>query len=396
MTGRRRLALVGAVYGAALLGLGQLVLGIQAFLSDPLDQDFTLWYAAAKIGLSDGWSHLYDLDRQQQVIRQLQHVTGVLSPLSVYISPPPLAWLVAPFTLLPPVPAFLAWTAISIAALAAAWWLAAPEGGRRWLYALPLVAWFPVFISLVLGQPVAIVVLCLALAVWLARRKRSFAAGAVLALALLKPQVALLVGPALLAGGELAFGLGWLTGTAVLVALSVVVVGLPGLERGLQLLRGVQVYPYNSWLTLGYLVNPVVRSGYLSANARVAPFDPLTLGLDAAVGVAALAVAFRNRGRLGAVVAAGIIGTILAAPHLHQDDLAVLVVAAWLLAAENPGKILRAWPLVVLLAGELPQLITPVPLEISLLVWLLLLWRHPDRPPRSRLTALHEVPAVAL
>jgi hypothetical protein len=287
----QRLAVVGAVWGSLLLGVGQLVLWIRIFLAHPLDQDFTLWYAAARIGLSAGWSHLYDLDRQQHLIRQLQQIQ-VLSPLSVYISPPPLAWLAAPFTLLPPVPAYLVWTGLSMAALWAAWRLSAPRtGGRRWLYALPLVAWFPVFTGLVLGQPIAFVILAVALAAWLAGRGRGFVGGFVLSLALLKPQLALLVGPALLVGGELGLGLGWLTGSAILVALSVAVVGITGLERGLELVRGVQEFPYNSYLTLGYLVDPLVRSGYLSPTTRLAGINPLTLSLQAAIGMATLAIA---------------------------------------------------------------------------------------------------------
>jgi hypothetical protein len=393
----QRLAAVGAVWGSLLLGVGQLVLWVRIFLDHPLDQDFTLWYAAARIGLTDGWSHLYDLDRQQHLIRQLQHIQ-VLSPLSVYISPPPLAWLAVPFTLLPPIPAYLVWTALSMAALAGSWRLSLPGVGRwRWLFALPLVAWFPVFTSLALGQPVAFVMFTIALAVWLAGSGRGFAGGLLLSLALLKPQLALLVGPALLVGGELALGLGWLGGSSLLVALSVAVVGVAGLERGLELVRGVQVYPYNSYLTLGYLVDPLVRSGYLSPTTRLMGINPVTLGLQAALGLATLAIAYRHRGRgPAALVPIGLIGSILVAPHLHQDDLAVLLVAAWLLTRGRQGTVLRYWPLVVLAAGEAPQLVTPVPLLLSLLVWLVLLWNPAEevgapRPlPRSPGSALIE------
>ena len=52
----------------------------------------------------------------------------------------------------------------------------------------------------------------------------------------------------------------------------------------------------------------------------------------------------------------------------------VLVVAAWLLAGDRQGRLQRFWPLVVLAAGEAPQFTTPLPLLLSLLVWLLLLW----------------------
>ena len=193
-------------------------------------------------------------------------------------------------------------------------------------------------------------------------------------------QLALLVGPALLVGGELGLGLGWISGSAILVAISVAVVGIAGLERGLELVRGVQVFPYNSYLTLGYFVDPLVRSGYLSPTTRLAGINLLTLGLQAAVGLATLAIAYRQRGRGSRVlVPVGLIGSILVSPHLHQDDLAVLVVAGWLLAGGSQGRLLRVWPLVVLVAGETPQLITPAPLLLSLLVWLLLLWSPAQR-----------------
>ncbi len=378
----QRLAVAGAGWGSLVLGTGQLLLWIRTFLANPLDQDFTIWYAAARIGLTQGWSHLYDLDRQQQMLRQIQHVQ-VLSPLSVYISPPPLAWLAAPLTVLPPVIAYFVWSGASVAALVAAWRLAAPDPGqRRWLYALPLVAWLPVVSGLFLGQPVALLMFVLALAVWLARRRATVAGGLVLSLALLKPQLVLLVGPAVLVGGELGFGLGWIAGSALLVGLSVAVVGVPGLERGLAIIRSVQVYPFNSYLTLDYLVDPVVRSGYLTATARVAVLNPVTLGLQGVVALATLAVAYRHRHRGPAVlVSIGLIGSILVAPHLHHEDFAILIVAAWLLEGDGPSRVQRLWPLAVLAAGEAPQVTGPLPLLASLLIWLFLLW-NPAAPDR--------------
>ena len=387
--------MASAVWGCLLLGVGQLALWLPIFIAHPLDQDFTIWYVAARIGLTQGWSHLYDVDLQRRLIQGLQH-QQVLSPLSVYISPPLLAWLVVPFTLLPPVAAYLIWTALSIAALALAFHLAGPrQVEHRWLFALPLIAWFPVFMSLVLGQPIALVILAMALAVWLAHSGWRFAAGVILSFAMLKPQLALLVGPALLVGGEMGIGLGWVLGSSVLVALSILLVGVPGLERALDIVRGVQVFPFNRYLTLDYLTDPVVRSGYLSASARLAPVDPIALLLRLALGLATLMLARRNRHQgTATVLAIGLIGSVLVAPHLHQDDLAVLLVPIWLLADRTVKGPLRFWPLVILVAGEAPQFFTPVPLLASLLVWMLILYRSsiPILPPRSE--AVGAAPAL--
>jgi Glycosyltransferase family 87 len=390
-----RLATASAVWGCLLLGVGQLILWFPIFLARPLDQDFTIWYAAARIGLTAGWSHLYDVDLQRNLIQNLQQVR-VLSPLSVFMSPPLLAWLVTPFTLLPPVAGYLVWTGLSVAALALAFRLAGPRQVERpWLFALPLVAWFPVFMSLVLGQPIALVMLALALAAWLAHRGWAFAGGVVLSFAMLKPQLALLVGPALLVGGELGIGLGWVLGTSVLVALSVILVGIPGLERGLGIVRSVQVFPFNHYLTLDYLIDPVVRSGFLSASARVPAFDPVTLLPRIALGLATLILARRYRHQGPAIlIALGVIGSMLVAPHLHQDDLAILLIPIWLLADRTGKSPLRFWPLIVLAAGEAPQFLTPVPLLAALLVWMFILNRPPIPNPTPRTKTTEATAAI--
>ena len=156
-------------------------------------------------------------------------------------------------------------------------------------------------------------------------------------------------------------------------------VGVGGLVSGLGIVRSVQVLPFNLSLTLDYLFDQVVGSGYLS-TARVPAFDPVTLLPRMALGVATLALARRYRHQGPAtLISVGIIGSVLVAPHLHQDDLAILMIPIWLLADRTVRGPLRFWPLVILAAGEAPQFLTPVPLLASLLVWMLIL----NRPPMA-------------
>src|SRR5216684_5667624 len=61
-TGRPPLWLAAAAmasFWAALFGVLRLV---RTFLDDPYGNDFRVFYAAAKVGLSAGWSHIYDAD----------------------------------------------------------------------------------------------------------------------------------------------------------------------------------------------------------------------------------------------------------------------------------------------------------------------------------------------
>ncbi len=94
---------------------------------DPLD--FSNYYAGAQIGLQHGWGHVYDLDLQRQAFYQLHPSTDVFDWRVYFVSPPPVAWVVAPLTLLPLAPAFWIFAGLSAAAFAAAGWLAVPGLG---------------------------------------------------------------------------------------------------------------------------------------------------------------------------------------------------------------------------------------------------------------------------
>ena len=82
-----------------------------------------------------------------------------------------------------------------MAALVAAWWLAAPGvwPGARAVVAGGAVAWYPVLYSLSLGQPALVIVLAVGAGWWLAEAGRPYLAGVVLGLSAIKPQLTLLL-----------------------------------------------------------------------------------------------------------------------------------------------------------------------------------------------------------
>src|SRR5207237_3319864 len=161
---QRSLALAGLAWFLVLVAAVTGYWVLQPVLRDPLASDFTLVFIAVRIGTEHGWSHIYSLQLQHQLFSELR--PGVFfNDGQRFIAPPPLAWLTVPLTPFGAAGAFYAWTLLSVVALLAAWWIAAPGAGlRRWLWLLAAVAWYPVLYGLAFGQPALVVLLTVAAA----------------------------------------------------------------------------------------------------------------------------------------------------------------------------------------------------------------------------------------
>ena len=93
-----------ASFWAALFGVLRL---IRTFLDDPYGNDFRVFYAAAKVGLSSGWSHIYDADRLRAASAAFPVRVQVYDSTHFYVQTPLLAWIIAPLTALPEPAAFM-------------------------------------------------------------------------------------------------------------------------------------------------------------------------------------------------------------------------------------------------------------------------------------------------
>ncbi len=320
-----------------------------------LDNDFTLVFIGARIGLEHGWSHIYSIDLQHQLFAQLRPATP-FGDGERFVSPPPLAWLTVPLTALGAAGAFYAWTAGSVAVLLAAWRLAAPGAGvERALWLLGALAWYPVLYSLSLGQPATIVMLAIAACWKLGEAGRPYLAGAALGLLVVKPQLALVVPVVLLFGGRWRIAVGWAVTAAILTGLSVLVVGAQGVGDYRSLLAEAQAVTNNRYFTLAYVLGPG------------------TISYAAAAFVAAIGLvgAYLNRhAGLARLLALGLVASMLSATYWHLQDFTILVVAAWLFWRDAPPTWQRAWLLVVAAAGELAWPLSPLPILIAVAIWL--------------------------
>jgi alpha-1,2-mannosyltransferase len=319
MTASRRWANLGTAAGgaAAVLFAGfDLIKWAEAFSSDRFHNDFTFYYAAARIGLAHGWPSIYDLGILQHELDVMG--SGIkIAALARFLSPPPLAWAATPLTPLPFSVAYLLWSALLLAALALTWLLAAPARGPvRLLHLAAAIGWLPVIYCLQLGQPGLYVALGVAASYAALRNNHPVWAGAALAALALKPQLAFLVPVALLVAGR--YRAFWSSAAVlgVLALASAIALGPGGIHSYLDLLDFAATVPVNRALTLDAVLVNVTAT-------RVA---------QAVIAVWALALVYRLRRRqVEWIFAAALIGGLLATPYVHLDDLLMIGLAAWLL-----------------------------------------------------------------
>ena len=323
---------------------------------DPLANDFTLVFIAVRIGVEHGWAQIYSLPLQPQLFSELRP-GAVFNDGQRYIAPPPLAWLTLPLAALGAATAFYAWTALSVVALVAAWWLGAPgQGLERATWLIGAIAWYPVLYEISYGQP-ALVILAAVIAAWrLAEGGRAYEAGVVLALGTaLKPQLVLAVPLVLLAAGRWRLFAAWAGALAALATISLATLGAGGLADYRALLAEAQGLPNNRYFTLAYVLGP----GALSYVAQ------------AAVLAAAAAGGYLGRREAHArLFALGLVATAFGATYWHLQDYAILLAAAWLFWRGAEPRWQRAWLVVIAIAGELAWPLTPLPMLVGLAFWL--------------------------
>lgn len=200
-------------------------------LQHPGFSDFGSYYIYARVGLDQGWNHLYDLAAQRQEWFRLGGPDAIPWFAMIYL--PPLAWLVAPLALLPLPLALACWTTLLIGLTLLAWRLVAPRASRlaRWTALAAMLAVFPVVYGIILGQVVIVELAEIAALWWFLSRGRELAAGILLVALVFKPHLAILVPVVLLVIGRWRAVVVGAAGFALIAAVAIVTTGIDGLHE---------------------------------------------------------------------------------------------------------------------------------------------------------------------
>jgi hypothetical protein len=290
--------------------------------------DFHTYMAAAIVGLQQGWSHIYD---QALVAVEQKHLVPN-QDAQPFLSPPTVAWLVAPLAAFPFWVAYGVWMGFNVVVFAAALaWSGVSTGTSRWIAVIAALSPWWVLHAVNLGQVVPLVAAGVVVAWRLLREKKEIAAGLALSLIFLKPNTAILLPFALLAAGRVRAFAAWLGAGLVLTVVAALTIGGDGMSAYVSQLLG----PLPSGADALTLKGATGSTGVVATVLRV-----LIAGM-------VLITAFKLRRSPGLVVPVGVVGSLLISPYLHASDLCLLAAAAWILWEERP---VTAWR-VALAAG---------------------------------------------
>ena len=332
-----------------------------AIRHDPISVDFNTYMAAAQIGLHDGWSHIYD----QGLVAIQQQLLAPGSRRQPFISPPTVAFTVAPLALFPHPVAYVIWAVLTFGAFAAAMALAGISTGlSRWVAVVGALAPWWIMHSVNVGQVVPLVAAGLVVGWRLLRDRREVLAGIAFGAILLKPNTAMLVPLALLFATRYRALAAWGATAALVLLMTAAVLGPNGVMSYVNQMLG-------PWP--GGADNVTLR-GALDATGVFAAV------LRTLIVVAVMGASYRMRASPAMVVPLAIVGSLLVSPYLHGSDLCLLAAAGWMIWEAQPKIAWRtllaiAWVLAspfLYLRGESPHLTQWPWLEIALFLALLL------------------------
>jgi glycosyl transferase family 87 len=289
----------------------------------PKESDFPAFYSAARIWASG--QNPYDLEVQCSVQEPIRGV-----PCLPFAHPPVLLPLISLVSNDDFTSSYYRWLLVLVLVTALCI-LPLYRLCAEWKLSVQTILFFPIVVAITFGQDTPFILLGVLLWIWLLTSKREVLAGLVLSIAVLKPQIAILLAVPLLFSRPKAFA-GFLLGAAVLSVYSFALVGVEGFRGALRI---VEVMSQGH----GYGVNPqsmqnatalLVRSG-LSAVWSWPVF---------ALGIIAISIYWKKNGISLRELSAGIIVALFTAPHLHFHDLSLL----------TPGLLL-VHPLVAMLCS---------------------------------------------
>ena len=317
----------------------------QFMVANPVEltkKDFISQYTAGRIANSGNWQNVYNLDTQIAQEERIQGSPILTQDFPPFNHPPFILPALALIAYLEYLPAYYAWAAIQfLLCLLSAWALlgAVPQLGNRKVLFVSIVLFFPAFISILSGQDSTLLLLGVSLWMYGLLTGKDRPAGLGLALATIRPQIALVLAlPFLFKRRKV---LWWfLAGSLVLGVFSVALIGIKGMIDFVHILR-------ISASGEGYFMNETAMVNFLGLLKRWFPGIPSGIahlagwGLYGLVAVWLCIIWKRSTRIEEKQIGLAVLLTIFAAPHLHYHDLVLFLIAIICLASSlNRAKLL--------------------------------------------------------
>jgi len=373
--GRNQQRLAGAFLAAMAFGHVVMVFSVWPSLRNGY-QDFTIFYTAGTMVRSGQVSTLYDLPAQYRTQREFAPDVRIRKGALPYNHPPFEALLFVPFTWLGYLPAFLAWTALSLIMLAASLALLRTFPEVRALspvlLALAAAGFFTVVISLIQGQDTVLLLLIVVITLVAMSRGRDASAGAALALGLFKPHFA---GPLalILAVRRPRLLAGFVPAALLLAGVSVAVVGWHGAIDYVRFVLHLErsgaggAIGANDMPNLRGLIDTLTGSLTGTGLSHI-----VTIVVSAALFLATMWQVRKSGDAVFYPFALGIVVTILISYHALPYDLILLLPVALLLFGGQIRPLTRA-DVVLLLLLFLTPLYAMLWLRFNQFAWFALL-----------------------
>jgi len=329
----------------------------------PRQMDFVCFWAAAKLVLSGHADWAYDVTAHKAVQESVGATGGIMS----FLYPPPMLLLVAPLAILPYTVSVGFYVVIGFAiylAVALRLW-----PNARW----QIAAFPPTMVSALIGQ-IGLVTGTIFLAASYQLQKRPFWAGLVFGCLIIKPQTALLLPVAFVAGRQWrAIGGAACSTSALLLAACIVL----GPQVYLAMIHAAPAYStlvFDSQLASYKMISVYSAARFWGADANLAWTLQIVSGLGAALCVWKV---WRGPYDLSTKVAMLAAATPLVSPYLFLYD-AVLLISPFLWLAERRNTkvgLVVLWLLMILhivenwTAWPLANVMPLVPLALVAMIW---------------------------
>jgi hypothetical protein len=315
----------------AILFVAFALWGFWTMLFQPLGVDFLSFWSAGKLALHGNAVAAYDIAAHRAVEKSIVPRVGLLP----FPYPPPFLIVVAPFALASFPVAFVIWVVITCSVYTYAAARAAP---LPYAMANP-----PVLVDLLIGQTGLLVGGAFILGLTLVPIA-PVAAGAVLGLLVIKPQLALMLPIAMVAGREWSVILGAILSSAAAMAASLVLFGYGAYQGFFQILPHYVAYMRQGSWNWAELASPFAFARYVGVNQSAA------LAIQGVAAVAAGMLTWvawsRNWKEKTSIVAAA---SLLASPYLLTYDSVLLIVpAGYFVARGQYGIVGLLWVLCAL------------------------------------------------